>query len=220
MSLLTNSIGDIEMVSVHPSVHAWFLTIIWKSDYSIHFKFGVCICWVSVQNWCAFEQHSPNFGPLVAKKPLKMGQNGGFRPLSGKVFTQSKIQFKLVVYTCWVNVQKQFIFGWHWSNCGPLVGKKLLKVGQNCCFTQSNSNLVCTFIGWVFRNDSLLGHVGQILALWWPEHDRKWWCPTIIWKSIYKIQFKLGVYAYWAFRIDLLLGHFGQILALEWPQSD
>ena len=31
-------------------------------------------------------------------------------------------------------------------------------------FTQSNSNLVCTLIGWLFKSDSLLGHIGQILA--------------------------------------------------------
>ena len=32
-------------------------------------------------------------------------------------------------------------------------------------FTQSNSNLVCTLIGWVFRNDLLWGNVGHIFAL-------------------------------------------------------
>ena len=32
-------------------------------------------------------------------------------------------------------------------------------------FTQYNSNLVSTLIGWVFATDSLLSHVGRILAL-------------------------------------------------------
>ena len=64
-------------------------------------------------------------------------------------------------------------------------------------FIQSNSNLACTLIVWVFRIDSLLGQAGQNLALWWPKNDWKWWFPTIIWKSIHAIQFKLGVYTYW-----------------------
>ena len=81
-------------------------------------------------------------------KKSKMGRNGGFRPLSEKVFTQS------------------------------------------------NWNLVCTLFGWVFRIDSLLGHVGQILALWWSQKDWKWWFPPIIWKSIHTILFKLGVCTY------------------------
>ena len=44
-----------------------------------------------------------------------------------------------------------------------------------------------------FRNDSLLGHVGQIWALWWPKKFN-WWFPTVIWKSIHTIQSRLGVY--------------------------
>ena len=82
-----------EHPSVHPSlrlsVRLGFPSIIWKSNHLINFKFSVCICWVSVQNWFSFGSHWPNFGPLVAKKLLEMGQNVGFRPLSQKVFTQS-----------------------------------------------------------------------------------------------------------------------------------
>ena len=47
----------------------------------------------------------------------------------------------------------------------PLSGKVI---------TQLISNLVCTFIGWMFRTDSLLGDVGPILALQWPKKDWKW----------------------------------------------
>ena len=103
---------------VRPCVRQRFPTIIWKSNHSINFKFGVSICWISVQNWFAFGRHWPNFGPVVARKRLKMGQNGGFQPLSETVFTQS------------------------------------------------NSNLVCTFIGLVFRTDSLSCYVSQILILY------------------------------------------------------
>ena len=58
-------------VSLRPSVRLGFPTIIWKSNHSILFKFGVGICWVSVQNWFAFEGHWPNFGHLVAKNDWK-----------------------------------------------------------------------------------------------------------------------------------------------------
>ena len=102
-----------------------------------------------------------------------MGQNGGFRPLSEKVFAQS------------------------------------------------NSNLVCTLIGWLFRISFLFGHVGQILGLWWPQNDWKWGFPTIIWKSIHTIQFKLSEYwvtvqnwfAFWP-----CWQNFGPLVATKWPK--
>ena len=58
---------------------------------------------------------------------------------------------------------------------GPSSDKKWLKVGRNDgfrslsekVFTQSSSYLVCTLIGWVFRIDSLLGHVGPLVAKKW-----------------------------------------------------
>ena len=103
----------------------------------------------------------------------KMTENGGFRPLSKKVFKES------------------------------------------------NSNLVCALAGWVFRIDALFGHVGRILALYWPQNDCKWWFPTIFWKSIHTIQFKLGVYTYCvSVQNWFTLGLVGQILAFWWPQND
>ena len=59
-------------------------------------------------------------------------------------------------------------------------------------FMQSSSDLVYTLVGWVLRNDLLSGHFGQILSLWWPKNDWKWWFLTIIWKSIHAIQFRLN----------------------------
>ena len=51
----------------------WFPTIISKKKiHTIQFKVVVFTCWVSVQNWFAFRPRWPNFGPLVAKKWLKM----------------------------------------------------------------------------------------------------------------------------------------------------
>ena len=67
---------------------------------------------------------------------------------------------------------------------------------QKKVFTQFNSNLCCTLVGWLFRIYSILGHVGQFLAFLWPQNDWKWWFSTIIWKIIHAIQFKLYVYSY------------------------
>ena len=45
-------------------------------------NFVCTFLWLSVQNWIAFGRRWPKFGPLVAKKWLKIGKNRGFRPLS------------------------------------------------------------------------------------------------------------------------------------------
>ena len=109
------------------------------------------------------------------------------------------IYFNLGVYTCGVSVQNWFIFGPRWPNVGSLVAKELLKMTENGCLrpsygkllTQSNWNLYLVFIWWVFRNDSLLGHVRPSSH----QNDWKWWFPTIIGYN-HLIQLKLDVYTY------------------------
>ena len=81
----------------------------------------------------------------------------------------------------------------------PSSGHKMTENGRfqplpEKLFTQFNSKLMCTLIEWVFRTDSLLGHVGQILAFKYPKNYWKWWFSTIIWKNIHGIQFKHDVY--------------------------
>ena len=49
----------------------------------------------------------------------------------------------------------------------------------------------------MFRIDSLLAHLGQILALQWPQNDWKWWFSNIIWKSSHTIHRKLSAYTNW-----------------------
>ena len=187
----------------------WFPTVISKSIHTIQFKLVVYTCWVCVQN--CFD-----FGPLVAEN----GSKCWFSTIIRKRFCT----IQLVVYTCLVSVQNWLFFGPHWPNFGTLLTttwlKKILKIvvsnhylkKYSCnpiqtwsvhllgecsefirfwamlakfwpsvghkmtknggfrplsvkVFMQYNSNLVCTFTVWVFRIDSLLGHVGQILAL-------------------------------------------------------
>ena len=114
-----------------------------------------------------FGAMAPQFWPSSGQKTLKIGQNGGFRPLSEKVFMQS------------------------------------------------NSNLVCALVVWVFQIDSLLGHVGQIFGPLVAPNYGKWWFPTINWKSVHSIQLKVAVYTYWvSVQIWFAYGPRWQILAL------
>ena len=104
--------------SVRLSIHLGFPTIIWKSNHSINFKFCLCICLVSVQNWFTFGPRWPNFVPLVAKNQLEMGQNVGLWPLSQK-YSHNPIQ------TCGVHLLgecSEFIHYWatlakFWLSC-------------------------------------------------------------------------------------------------------
>ena len=66
------------------------------------------------------------------------------------------------------------------------------------------------------------------LAKIWPysgqkitENGPKWWFPTIIWKSVHTIQFKLGVYTYWVtvhnwFAFWPCWPNFGPLVATKW----
>ena len=63
----------------------WFLTIISKSIPAISFKL---ISWVFRID-SLLGHVGQIYGPLVAKKLLKMGKKISFRPLSPKIFTQS-----------------------------------------------------------------------------------------------------------------------------------
>ena len=108
----------------------------------------------------------------------------------------------------------------------PSSGKKTrLEMGQNGGFlplsekqfTESNLNLVCTLFGWVFRNYSLLGHVGQILALKWPKN----WLKMLVSDHYLKKYSHNPIQT----RCVHLLGvcteliHFGATLAKFWPSS-
>ena len=81
----------------------WFPSIIWKSILTIQFQFKLVVytCWVSVQYWFAFGTRCPNFGPLLVKKIFELCRNGGFRPLSEKVFMQFNSNL-LCTLTIWV----------------------------------------------------------------------------------------------------------------------
>ena len=121
-----------------------------------------------------------------------------------------------------MTVQNRCAFLPRWPNYVFLVATKWLKIVRfwplsEKVFMQPNSNLVCTLIVWLFRIDFLFGHVGEILFLELPWSDWKWWCPTIIWKSMHTIQFRLGVYTFWV--IVKKWFAFFTTLAKFWPSS-
>ena len=110
--------------------------------------------------------------------------------LTGQV---SKNDFVLgnAVHTSWVSVQNWFTVWAHLTNFGPLVATKSWKWWFPIIICSWKPNLVSTLTEWVFKNDLLLGNIGQILSLQWPQNYWKWWFLTIIWKSIHTIQFKV-----------------------------
>ena len=120
------------------------------------------------------------------------------------------VQFKLFEYIYWVSVQNRFPFGVknYWKWLFPTIMWKLL--------TQSNSNLVCTLLGWVFRTDLFWA----TLSNFWPSNGHKITenggfqllsCKVITWSSSLLLSTLIG----WVFSIDSVLGHVDQI----WPSS-
>ena len=103
------------------SVRLGFPTIIWKGNHSFDFKFGVCIWWVSVQNWFTFGPRWPTSGQKMTENASKCW----FPSIIWKSICT--IEFKLMMYTCWVSVHNWFTFGPRWPNFGPLVATKWLK---------------------------------------------------------------------------------------------
>ena len=77
------------------------------------------------------------------------------------------IQFKFSWGICGVGVKNWVAFGRRWTNFGPLEAKKDLTWVQMMVSDRYLKKVfvMCALIGWVFRIDWLLGHVGQILAL-------------------------------------------------------
>ena len=141
----------------------WFPTIISMSIHTIQFKLVVYTCWLRVQKWFAFEPRWPNFGLLVAKRRLKMGQNVGFQPSSEQV----SIQFKFVVHTCWVSFQNWFAFGPRWTNFGLLMATIWPKMVisdhylKKCSRNPVQVQCIHLLGKWVFKTDSLWGTLAE-----------------------------------------------------------
>ena len=159
--------GDIGMVSVCVSVHPFGVSDHYlESDHSINFKFDLCICWQSVQNWFTFGWSWLNFGPLVTKKMTGNGSKWWFQTIIWKII--HTIQFKLLVCTCYVSVEKLFAFGWRWPNFGPLVATKLLKmvvptmIWKSTITWNNDYSSYFTLSKRVFTNDSIFCHIGLI----------------------------------------------------------
>ena len=84
---------------VHLSIRPCGVSDYWKSNHSINFWLTFGWCW-------------PNFVPLVAKKLTENGSKLCFLTIIWN--STHTIQFKLVLYSCEVSVEKWFAFGWSW----------------------------------------------------------------------------------------------------------
>ena len=118
--------------------------------------------------------------------------------------------------TYWVSVQILCAFWPCWPYFGPLVATKWLKVVVSDhfvkrIFTHFSSNLVCTLIGWVFRNDLLFGqcsgHKITENCGFWPLSEK-----VFMQSNSNLVCSLIG----WVFRIDSLLDHFGPLVATKW----
>ena len=121
------------------------------------------------------------FWPSSGLKRLKMGQNGGFRSLSEKVFTQS--------YSNLMCTLIGWVFRIHINN-GPLVTTKWLEMVVSDHYLKKYShNPIQT---WCVH---LLGECSELIRFWaalakcWQSSGHKmteigaFWVPTIIWKK-------------------------------------
>ena len=140
-----------------------------KPESNTHYKL-LAWCWTLVppKLFVSLQPKSEGNIGMVRERPCV---HPGFTTIIWK--SNHSINFKSGVGICWASVQNWFALGRHWPKFGHLVAKKRLKMGQNFgfwplsekVFKQSHSNLVCTLVEWVFKTNSLLGLIGQILTL-------------------------------------------------------
>ena len=148
-----------------------------------------------------------NFWPSSGHK---ITESGGFWPLTEKVFMNSNSNLVCTLIGWCVHLldecSESICFWTTLAKFCPSSGHKMTENGSvqplsGKVSAQSNYNLVCTLLWWMLRIDSLLGQVGQTLALWWPQNDWKLWFLISIWKSVimwnidYSIYFKYGVHS-------------------------
>ena len=127
----------------HLMAQKWLelIQLLSEKVFTIHFMRNVYTCWVSVHNWFVFKPHWPNFGPLVAKQLMKLGENGRFRWCVHLLCECSE----LILF--WATL----------TNVGPLVATKWLKMvvsdhnlkKVSLCgimITRSISNMVFTLV--------------------------------------------------------------------------
>ena len=123
-----------------------------KSIHAIQFKLGMCTYWGSVQNWFGFGPCWRIFGPLVATKWLKMVVSDHYL----KKYSCNPVQIWCLhaLGECSELIDFWALLAQFW----PSNGHKMAKNGgfrllSEKVFTQYNSNLVPTLVGWVFTID-------------------------------------------------------------------
>ena len=102
------------------------------------------------------------------------------------------------MYTYRVSVQNRIAFRPHWPNFGPLVATKRLRMVVSDHYLKKYSRhpiqTWCKHLLGEYSKSVPSGprrsNFGPLVA----QNAWKWWFPTVIWKRIHTIQFKLGVY--------------------------
>ena len=156
----------------------------------INVKFGLYTYWVTVQNRFSFWPCWPNFGPVVATKWLKMVVSNHF--LKKYLRNPTKIWCLHLLGGC----SELICFLATLAKFWPSSDTKCLKMVvsdhylKKDSLKQSSSNSVSTRIGRLSTIHSLFGHIGQFLALYWPQYDWKWW--PLSWPSLYFHSLWLG----------------------------
>ena len=124
-----------------------------------------------------------------------------------------------------MSIQNWCAFGPHWPSSGGKLTKKstfwwfltIIKKTKS----EFSSNLLHTLTWSVIRNDLIWGHIGPILALYWPKNNWKWWFVTIMWKASNWILFKLDVCTclvdfHKLFNFGLPWHNFSTLVAKKW----
>ena len=92
----------------------------------------------------------------------------------------------LVVYTCWVSLQKIFDFRLRWPNFGPL--SKMTENDLNWWFL----NIIWKTYHWALQawcSHWMSLYIRFCATLWWLKACWNWWFLIIIWKTDLSIHF-------------------------------
>ena len=146
-----------------------------------------CIHW-----WAESSEMIPCTATLAKSRPSvcrKMVENGHVQPLSGILIAQSTLTGSSEMIRFWATLVK----------FQPSGGPKMAEISgsrplSGILITQSTSCVPYKLFWWVFKNDLIFGHAGQISALWWPKNFRYWWFRTIMWSTDHSVPFIYGVY--------------------------
>ena len=131
-----------------------------------------------------------------------------------------------------MSVQNWYVFGGQWPNFGPLVAKNDWKWAKMVVLTIIWKIIHTIIIKLVVYTCFVIVQLSLTFGQRWSNFDplvakkllksgSTWWFPTVIWKCIHTIQFKLGVYTNWVsvqnwFALWPRWPNFGPVMPTKW----